>query len=102
MSATSVRPVFNQVDNSSSLSQLVRSNAPAFWSHMKNGADLAPMKRFLRFEGTIAGDPHLGNFAPVPLTTIDGRRAMKFVNVDFDDAGQGPFALDYIRYLIAV
>jgi len=27
---------------------------------------------------------------------------MKFVNVDFDDAGRGPFVLDMVRYLIAV
>ncbi len=102
MSAANVHPVFNQVDESSNLSQLIRSNGPEFWSYMKHGADLEPLKRFLRFEGTIAGDPHLGNFAPLPLTTKHGRRLMKFVNVDFDDAGQGPFALDYVRYVTTV
>lgn len=102
MNATGTHPAFDQVAGSRSLSQLIRSNAPAYWGYMKEKADLKPLQRFLPFEGAIAGDPHMGNFAPLPLTTVKGQRKMRFVNVDFDDSGHGPFVLDYLRYVIAV
>ncbi len=102
MNATATHPAFDQVAGSRSLSQLIRSNAPEYWGYMKEKADLKPLRRFLPFEGAIAGDPHMGNFAPLPLTTVKGQRQMRFVNVDFDDCGHGPFVLDYLRYVIAV
>ncbi len=102
MNATGTHPEFEQVADSMSLSQLIRSNAPDYWRYMKEKADLKPLQRYLPFEGAIAGDPHMGNFAPLPLTTIKGKREMRFVNVDFDDSGHGPFVLDYLRYVIAV
>ena len=43
-----------------------------------------------------------GNFGVLPLKAIAGDRQMTFVNVDFDDAGRGPFVLDFCRYIIAV
>jgi hypothetical protein len=92
---------FDQIDNSQNLSQLIRSNAPHYWSYMKSQADLRGLKSYLSFEGMLAGDPHMGNFTVLPLKTIGGPRQMKFVNVDFDDAGRGPFVLDFIRYVIA-
>ena len=49
----------------------------------------------------LAGDPHAGNFAVLPLRSVDGSRKMRYVNVDFDDAGRGPFVLDFIRFMIA-
>ena len=69
---------------------------------MKHRADLSRLKPYLSFNGTIAGDPHMGNFAALPVKPAGGSRQMKFVNVDFDDAGTGPSVLDVVRYLIAV
>jgi hypothetical protein len=93
---------FDQIELSKNLSQLIRSNTPHYWGYMKHQADLNRLKPYLSFKGTVAGDPHMGNFAALPLKPIGGSRKMKFVNVDFDDAGRGPFVLDLARYLVAV
>ena len=92
---------FQQVADSKDLSQLVRSNTVHYWTTMKNNADLSGLKAYLGYEGMLAGDPHAGNFAVLPLRAIDGSRKMRYVNVDFDDAGRGPFVLDFIRFVIA-
>ena len=97
--ATSHR--FQQVGVAENLSQLIRSNTLHYWNYMKRKADLSGLRRYLPFEGIIAGDPHLGNFSVVPLKRIGGSRQMRFVDIDFDDAGRGPFVLDIVRYLIA-
>ena len=68
---------------------------------MKSHADLRGLRQYLPFEGVLAGDPHMGNFGVIPLSEVGGRRKMVFVNLDFDDAGRGPFVLDFIRYVIA-
>jgi hypothetical protein len=68
---------------------------------MKHRADLSSLKQYLPFEGILAGDPHMGNFTVLPLKQVGGSRQMRFVDVDFDDAGRGPFVLDMVRYLIA-
>ncbi len=88
---------FAQADVSKDLSQLIRSNTPQYWRYMKRRADLSTLKRYLPFEGVIAGDPHLGNFSILPLKSVGGPRQMRFVDVDFDDAGCGPFVLDFVR-----
>ena len=98
-SATSSQ--FDQVDVSKNLSQLIRSNTPHYWSYMKHRADLSGLKHYLPFDGMLAGDPHTGNFSVFPLKPVGGSRQMRFVNVDFDDAGRGPFVLDVVRYLVA-
>ena len=92
---------FDQVAVSKDLSQLIRSNTPHYWTYMKHRADLSSLKKYLPFEGILAGDPHMGNFAFLPLRQVGGSRQMRFVDVDFDDAGRGPFVLDIVRYLIA-
>jgi hypothetical protein len=93
---------FDQIDDSKNLSQLIRSNAPHYWKYMKSEADPRGLEPYLSFEGMLAGDPHMGNFAGLPLKAFGGGpRQMKYVNVDFDDAGRGPFVLDFIRYVIA-
>ena len=92
---------FDQVKVSKDLSQLIRSNTPQYWAYMKQRADLSSLQQYLPFEGILAGDPHMGNFAVLPLKQVGGPRRMRFVNVDFDDAGRGPFVLDIVRYLIA-
>jgi len=92
---------FEQIDDAKNLSQLVRSNAPQYWRHMAERADLSCLRHYLAFEGIVAGDPHMGNFGILPLRTDHGARQMKYVNIDFDDAGRGPFVLDFIHYVIA-
>jgi hypothetical protein len=102
MSTSTTGDQFDRVELSKNLSQLIRSNTPHYWTYMKHRADLSRLKPYLSFNGTIAGDPHMGNFAALPVKPVGGSRQMKFVNVDFDDAGRGPFVLDMVRYLIAV
>jgi hypothetical protein len=92
---------FKQVNASKDLSQLIRSNTPHYWRYMKHQADLSGLQPYLPHEGILAGDPHMGNFAVLPLKQVGGSTQMRFVNVDFDDAGRGPFILDFVRYLIA-
>lgn len=102
MSTEATDPRFSQLSDSKNLSQLIRSNAPDYWAYMKRHADLRGLEPYLDFEGVVAGDPHLGNFGPIPVTTSAGPRRMRFVNIDFDDAGRAPFVLDFIRYLAAI
>ena len=102
MSATATQYMFDQLETSKTVSQLIRSNAPSFWTYMKHGADLKCLAKYLAFVGTIAGDPHPGNFGPIPVRTVQGQRVIRFVNIDFDDCGRGPFVLDYVRYVIAI
>ncbi len=92
---------FQQVADSKDLSQLVRSNTVHYWAAMKSQIDLGGLKPYFGYEGMLAGDPHAGNFAALPLRTIDRSRKMRYVNVDFDDAGRGPFVLDFIRFVVA-
>jgi len=91
---------FKEIDDSENLSQLVRSNAPQYWQYMKERADPNRLRRYLPFEGIVAGDPHMGNFGILPLRTGTGARQMKYVNIDFDDAGRGRFVLDFIHYVV--
>src|SRR5215472_16759567 len=92
---------FQQVADSKNLSQLIRSNTVHYWTAMKHQVDLGGLKPYLGYEGMLAGDPHAGNFAVLPLHTLDGSRKMSYVDVDFDDCGRGPFVLDFIRFVIA-
>lgn len=101
MDTTVTRSPFDQVDASRDLSQLIRSNTHQYWAYMKHRADIGSLQPYLPFEGVLAGDPHLGNFSVLPLRRVGGTRRMRFVDVDFDDAGRGPFVLDIVRYLIA-
>ena len=68
---------------------------------MRHQIDLCGLKPYLSYQGMLAGDPHAGNFGVLPLRSVDGTRKMRYVNVDFDDAGHGPFVLDFIRFVIA-
>jgi hypothetical protein len=91
---------FEQVNDSKNVSQLVRSNAVQYWRYVKR-AHLNGLIRYLPFEGVVAGDPHMGNFGILPLRNVCGERQMKYVNIDFDDAGRAPFVLDFIHLLVA-
>lgn len=101
MGTNATNDQFDEVEASKNLSQLIRSNTPQYWTYMKHQADLSSLKHYLAFEGMLAGDPHMGNFTVLPLKRVGGSRQMRFVNVDFDDAGRGPFVLDIVRYLVA-
>jgi hypothetical protein len=92
---------FEQVADSKNVSQLIRSNTPHYWNYCRAQADLKDLKPQLSFEGVLAGDPHMGNFSVLPVQVAGGGREMRFVDVDFDDAGRGPFVLDFMRYVIA-
>jgi hypothetical protein len=100
MSEKAIVDGFDQTEDSKNLSQLIRSNAPQYWQYMKKRADPGGLARYLLFVGVVAGDPHMGNFGVLPLRTDSGTRQMKYVNIDFDDAGRGPFVLDFVHYAI--
>lgn len=93
---------FGQVRVSKNVSQLIRSNSGHFWAWAGAKATQTELQPYLAFKGVVAGDPHMGNFSVVPVTSASGRRSLKFLNIDFDDAGFGPFALDFTRLVIAV
>ncbi len=95
-------PEFRQADVSKNISQFIRSNAVHYWTYMKSKANASALKPFVSYQGFVAGDPHMGNFAPIPVRTKNGARQMQFVNIDFDDAGFGPFAVDFARYVVTV
>lgn len=84
-----------------SLSQSIRSKTEHYWKYMKKDADLSGVESLLKFEGIIAGDPHMGNFGVIPVESTGGRASMKYLAIDFDDAGRGPFILDFIRLEVA-
>jgi hypothetical protein len=85
-----------------SLSKSIRSNSQHYWCHAKTLKWPDSLRPLVRAEGIISGDPHMGNFAVIPLRLLSGVRSMRFVNIDFDDAGIGPFALDFLRLAIAI
>lgn len=95
-------PELRQAEVAKNLSQFIRSNASHYWSYMKAKSSEPELQTFIKYQGFVAGDPHMGNFAPLPLRSKNGTRKMRFVNVDFDDAGYGPFVLDFARYVTTV
>lgn len=91
-----------QVEDSATLSQLIRSNTTHYWRWLKiNQKKYPELTAPLKYEGLIFGDPHMGNFAPAFVLLNSGKYALRFVPVDFDDIGQGPFIGDLIRFIIA-
>jgi hypothetical protein len=92
-----------QMKESKSLSQLIRSNTKNYWSWMKREVPSNPdIQEWLGFEGTILGDPHLGNFGVSLVVSKSGAtQELRFVPIDFDDVGEGPFVLDLARYVVA-
>lgn len=88
-------------ESEQSVSKLIRSNAFHYWNAVRDSAFQAPLAEFIQHQGVVAGDPHFGNFSIVPLVDLNGSERLKFANVDFDDAGVGPFALDFLRLIIS-
>jgi hypothetical protein len=92
-----------QIKESQSLSQLIRSNTKNYWSWMKQEVPNNPdIQQWLGYEGTILGDPHLGNFGvSLVVSKLGATQELRFVPIDFDDVGVGPFVLDLARYVVA-
>lgn len=90
-----------QVKDSKNLSQLLRSNAPHFWTWAKQRMNsLNSLERQLvSFSGIIMGDSHLGNMHPT-LDPETGRMIWK--NIDLDDSGVGSFAYDFLHFVLSV
>lgn len=95
----STRPVFKQVEQSKNVSQLLRSNAGHYWATVRDAAKLKELAEYVHEQGVINGDPHLGNFSVIPVSGINSKPGLKFLNIDFDDGGRGPFALEFVRYV---
>ena len=91
---------FKQVELSKNVSQLLRSNADHIWSYNRDPRVLGDLVNYTDPYGTISGDPHLGNMSVIPVQTKSGQNVMRFLNVDFDDGGKGPFALEYARFVL--
>jgi len=91
---------FQQIETSKNVSQLLRSNADHIWSYNRDSSVLKDLIRYVEPSGTISGDPHLGNMSVIPVQSKRGRGALRFVNVDFDDGGKGPFALEFARFVL--
>ncbi|MCB0364788.1 MAG: DUF2252 family protein [Bdellovibrionaceae bacterium] len=72
----------------------LRANAYHYWKWVGHRARQLFSKELLA-EGWIVGDPHGLNFADV---WIHGKK--RFVLVDVDDVGRGPFLLDFGRLLL--
>jgi len=90
---------FQQVELSKNTSQLLRSNAGHYWVTVKDPQFLGELAKYTQEQGIINGDPHLGNFSVIPVTSKKGKPELKFLNIDFDDGGRGPFALEFARYV---
>lgn len=82
--------------SSDKLTKLARSNAPQSWAWFKKYADNFLPESIIKFEGMIEGDPHNGNYGP---TVVNGK--VKWRSLDYDDAGRGPYILDFAKFLIA-
>lgn len=82
--------------SSDKLTQLARSNAPQSWAWFKEYSVKYLSQNILKFEGMIEGDPHNGNYGP---TVVNGK--VKWRSLDYDDAGRGPYILDFAKFMIA-
>lgn len=88
-----------QIDQSKNVSQLLRSNAGHYWATVRDNSKLKDLANYIQEQGVINGDPHLGNFSVIPVFSKKGKQELKFLNIDFDDGGVGPFALEFARYV---
>lgn len=80
--------------SSSVLSKWLRSNVGDYWRFARENSVLS---NYASSVGVVVGDAHLANFAPIPVKGADGTSSMAYLDIDFDDAGEAPFALDLLR-----
>jgi hypothetical protein len=88
-------PAFPQ--SSQQLSKWVRSNVGDYWAFEKQNNSLGS---YADAVGVVMGDTHLANFGPIPVKVADGSIQMRYLDIDFDDAGRAPFAYDLLRLVI--
>lgn len=84
-------------ESSAPLSKWIRTNVADFWSY-ERAHD--PLNAFAEAEGIVVGDTHLANFAPIPVRLTDGTTQMRYLDIDFDDAGRAPFVYDFLRLVV--
>lgn len=79
--------------NAQSLFHFLRANGDAHWAYFQPEAEHL-LKPFFEFEGWVLGDPHIQNFSVIQ---VNGQNF--YIPYDFDDSGQAPFILDFLRLL---
>lgn len=79
------------------LSKWVRVNVADYWTFARQDSLLAP---YTSASGVVMGDAHLANFGVVPVEVVGQGPQMRYLDIDFDDAGRAPFALDFLRLVI--
>jgi hypothetical protein len=84
-------------ESSAQLSKWVRTNVADFWRFEKEHDSLGSYADAI---GVVVGDTHLANFAPIPVRLSDGSVQMRYLDIDFDDAGRAPFAYDFLRLVV--
>ncbi len=85
-------------ESSAALSKWIRTNVADYWEYARSAQ---PLRDFSSAEGVVVGDTHLANFAPIPVRLNDGSTVMRYLDVDFDDAGRAPFAYDFLRLVVS-
>ncbi len=80
----------------------LRQSAPHFWAQQRDWGEGHPLGPWLNFEGLVLGDAHPGNFSIIAGQRGEGGALeFHFIPYDFDDAGQGPLILDFLRLFSA-
>ncbi len=106
-------PQLTQVKAKSTLSKILRSNAPFFWAFFKK-IDIALndgstqikdvpkkfIKKLTSFLGIVMGDAHLGNIHVVPSSK--NRNRLETKNIDGDDAGFGKLIYDFVHLVASI
>lgn len=106
-------PQLTQVKAKSTLSKILRSNAPFFWAFFKKldkalndeqkeipGVKKKFIKKLTSFIGLVMGDAHLGNIHVVPGSR--NRDQLEVKNIDLDDAGLGKLIYDFVHLVASV
>jgi hypothetical protein len=90
-----------QIKESNSISQLLRSNTHHFWTWAleRQGTLVGFQKEIMSFTGTIMGDAHLGNMHPVKDIN---HNFLVWKNIDLDDSGVGSFAFDFLHLGLSI
>jgi hypothetical protein len=101
MTPSELRSSLTQTEISKNTFELLRSNAGAYWKFVGHLNFSAFLKNIFQHEGIIVGDPHSGNFSVVPAKSKAGRQTLRYLDIDFDDAGRGSFGLDFIKLAMA-
>lgn len=84
---------------SDDLSQFLRSNTLAYWQWVSQKlTTFTPYSQM----GLIMGDAHVGNMYPTANFQCGTSDKLEWKNIDFDDAGVGPYFFDWVHYLVSL